>query len=932
MPRPAPAETLYERAREVARITGRLGEARAGDGGLTVIEGPAGIGKTRLLQEARAEAERRGMTVLTARGSELEQGFAFGILRQAMERPLARMPDADRAALTGGQAAHALPLFDPARSAASIESLLHGIFWLLANLGERHPIVLAVDDAQWADESSLLALGYLARRVDELPVALIIATRPVEPGTSRALTALVDDAGAERLRPEPLGEAAIGALGGTGDPAFVRAALRATGGNPFLLRQLLLELGTVRDAATVERVEPRELGRAMLARVSDRARAFAGALAVLGGHATAAECLALAGQNESAGAVDELVAAGVLTEDAEPRFRHPLIGAAVTAGLPPARLAAAHRRAAGQLREAGAEVERVAVHLAACPPAADAAVAELLFDAATRALARGAPTAAEPLLRRALAEPPAAARRPHMLVALGEVETMAGAPDAGSQFAEAARISEDPAVRIRALEANGWWWGLRPGAVQEDLAQIDAVIGSLPEDARDLRVRAEVVRLAVACRATPTMTEAVARGERLGLFAGAHPQHPDLFGHVAMWRLVTGHPAEECVEWALRATAAAGDAHRTVPPSLWFPIVVTVLKAGERLREGRAVAGAMQEAMREQGSPTWFGLTTHSHARLLRDGGELREAEAEAQVAVEAVAASQGWMNALPTATLTAVLLDRGRLAEAWRAWNRLGLGAEVPDVRPLIELLMVRARLRHAGGDTTGALDDLAEAARRLSAFGPPSINDQPPRLQRALLEHAAGEQAVAADTAEHALRVARGWGTPGAVGEALRVLGVVTGDAETLRGAVDSLAASPLRLEHATALADLGGLLRRHGARRDAREPLHAALELARDCGADGLAARAGDELEMTGIRVPPRTGSGPDALTPSERRIAGLAADGASNREIAQTLFLSVKTIEMHLGHAYRKLGIGSRRDLRTALNAERPRQDSNLRPGA
>jgi DNA-binding CsgD family transcriptional regulator len=453
--------------------------------------------------------------------------------------------------------------------------------------------------------------------------------------------------------------------------------------------------------------------------------------------------------------------------------------------------------------------------------------------------------------------------------------------------------------------------------VEDDLAQIDTLIGSLPEEVGDLRIRAEVVRLAVACRSTTAMTEAVTRAERLGLFSDAAPRHPDLFAHVALWRMVTGQHADECVGYALRAAAAAGDAHRVVPPSLWFPITITVLKAGERLAEARTVARSMQQAMREQGSPTWYGLTTHSHARLLRDAGNLAEAEAEAQTAVEAVVGTEGWVGALPTATLAAVLLDRGRRAEAERAWSRLGLGAVIPDVRPLIELLVVRARLRQGRGDLAGALEDVADAARRLSAFGPASMNDQPPRLHRALLQHATGEREAAAATAAEGVAVAERWGTPGAVGEALHVQGVVTADVELLRGAVGQLAQSPLRLEYATALADLGALLRRSAARRDAREPLLAALELARACGADGLAARAGDELQATGIRVPPRSGSGPDALTPSELRITRMAADGATNKEIAQALFLSVKTIEMHLSHAYRKLDIGSRRELSATM---------------
>jgi DNA-binding CsgD family transcriptional regulator len=324
--------------------------------------------------------------------------------------------------------------------------------------------------------------------------------------------------------------------------------------------------------------------------------------------------------------------------------------------------------------------------------------------------------------------------------------------------------------------------------------------------------------------------------------------------------------------------------------------------------------------MREQGSPTWFGLTSHSYACLLRDAGSLAEAEAEAQIAVAAVAGSEGWMSALPTATLAAVRLDRGRCVEAARAWSRLGLGPEVPDVRPLIELLVVRARLRHGTGDLDGALDDLAEATRRLSAFGPASMNDQPPRLHRALLQHASDDREAAAATADEGIAVAERWGTPGALGEALRVQGVITGDVEVLRDAVSHLAASPLRLEHAAALADLGGLLRRSAARRDAREPLRAALDLARECGADGLAERAAGELEATGARVPPRSGSGRDALTPSEQRIAHMAADGATNKEIAQALFLSVKTIEMHLSHTYRKLDIGSRRELPAAMTEQ------------
>ncbi|MGH2899960.1 MAG: helix-turn-helix transcriptional regulator, partial [Solirubrobacteraceae bacterium] len=186
-------------------------------------------------------------------------------------------------------------------------------------------------------------------------------------------------------------------------------------------------------------------------------------------------------------------------------------------------------------------------------------------------------------------------------------------------------------------------------------------------------------------------------------------------------------------------------------------------------------------------------------------------------------------------------------------------------------------------------------------------------------------GEAARAA--AALAVRIAGGWGTPGAIGAALRVQGLIDGDVDVLRSAVDRLADSPLRVEHATALADLGAALRRHGARRDARQPLLVALDLARDCGAEGLAGHVGDELAASGVRVPARPRSGIDALTPSEARIVRMAAAGASNRELAQELFLSVKTIEMHLGRAYRKLDVSSRRELPRALE----RQDQGSAQG-
>ena len=173
--------------------------------------------------------------------------------------------------------------------------------------------------------------------------------------------------------------------------------------------------------------------------------------------------------------------------------------------------------------------------------------------------------------------------------------------------------------------------------------------------------------------------------------------------------------------------------------------------------------------------------------------------------------------------------------------------------------------------------------------------------------------------------LALARRWGDPNAIGASLRVLGLVEGGEEgigRLRAAVEVLAGSEARLEHARALVDLGAALRRANQRAEARERLRDSVDLARRVGALGLARRANEEIAATGARPRKVLQTGVDALTASERRVAQLAAEGMSNKEIAQTLFVTIKTVEVHLSHAYRKLGISSRAQLDKVLLTPAP----------
>jgi DNA-binding CsgD family transcriptional regulator len=270
-------------------------------------------------------------------------------------------------------------------------------------------------------------------------------------------------------------------------------------------------------------------------------------------------------------------------------------------------------------------------------------------------------------------------------------------------------------------------------------------------------------------------------------------------------------------------------------------------------------------------------------------------------------------------AQLVEALVEQGRLDEADELLRRHGLTGDLADFRHGTVLLFSRAMLRAERGELRAALGDLDETRRRLDRNGRLNVVGLDGRVRAALIRHALGETDDAMREAELAVDAAWTWGTSGAMGLAARGLALVRGDDELLGEAVELLAASPLRLEHARALVDLGASLRRAGRRAQSREPLREALEIAGECGALAVRERAREELAASGVRVRREAAHGAAALTPSERRIAERAAAGASNPEIAQALFVTVKTVEMHLSNAYRKLGISGRRDLARALQS-------------
>ena len=423
---------LLERSEELARIESALAEARTGRGTFVVIEGPAGIGKTALLAAARTAAADGGMRVLRSRGAELERDFAFGVVRQLFEPPLAEASELERADLlqaAAGVAAGLLglpgaPAADgpPSSGVDPSFAILHGLYWLCANLAAVGPLCVVVDDAHWADAASLRYLAFLLTRLEELDAALVVATRPREAGTDAELLATVTtDPSADVIRLPPLTRAAVAQLvesrlAGVPDPVFVDACLRATRGTPFLMRVLVEALSeggiapTAEAARHVERIGARTVGRSIrlrLRRLPEHAGRLARALAVLEqGDLLQAARLAGLEEVEAAEAAELLTTAGILESGRPLTFIHPIVRSGIYSDLTSAERAQGHRDAARLLAEQPGANERVAKHLLVSEPAGDGWVVERLVEAACAAGKQGAPESEAVFLRRALAEPP----------------------------------------------------------------------------------------------------------------------------------------------------------------------------------------------------------------------------------------------------------------------------------------------------------------------------------------------------------------------------------------------------------------------------------------------------------------------------------------------------------------------------------------------
>jgi class 3 adenylate cyclase/DNA-binding CsgD family transcriptional regulator len=919
---------LLERAEELAAVDAAIAGTHGGAGRLVVIEGPAGIGKTSLITEGRARAAASGLAVLSARASELEAAFSFGIVRQLFEAAVATSE------VFGGAAAQAARLFRPGEIFADEEdiyALLHGLYWLTVNLAESRPLALALDDLQWSDPPSLRWLAYLARRLEGVPVCVFATLRPVE-DEHPVLTELLGDSVTAIVRPNALSAPSVAELvreqlGADADEEFWLACHNATGGNPLLLRELLRTLAgedvapVAASVPLVERLAPDAVTRSVrlrLGRLPAEAARLARVVAVLGDGAEREPAAALAEleRREVAPAAAALARVDLLRPEPPFAFVHPLVRNAVYEGIPAHEREAEHARAAELLAKLGAPPERVAAQLLLALPESVPRAVELLREAARRAAAEAGLESAVRYLTRALEEPLDDEERGELLLELAGVEANVGTPTVIADLREAVSLLRDPDRRAEASLALGHalYWA---GEEEQGVEVLERALAEQPNLDVELRHRLEAEFVVNATRVSTQYERARERLAQLDLSLDDGPGARTLIAGRAYHEAVGGGDADHAAATALAALTAMSDEERARN----YTGGAYALLYTDRLDEGIRLLDATLTDVRRRGAVFQFSSLSMTRAIFQYARGALIEAEADGRAALEALPHREVWFRWAAHGWLAQILVERGAVEEAAKLVEA-GEATVPPDAFSRAPLLRAGALVESARGDHRAALARAVGLGRAVTSFG----HTNPPasfpawRSLVALEHHALGETARARTLAQEEVELAREWGAPRTLGRSLRILGLIEGsDAgiARIREAVAVLATSPARLEHAYALADLGAALRRANHRAEAREHLRQALELAQRSGANLLAQRAHEELIATGARPRRIVRTGAAALTPSERRIAAMAAEGLSNREIAQALFVTLRTVEMHLSNAFRKLDISSRTQLAAAL---------------
>jgi len=915
-------EALFGREQEIRQLEAMLDAASAGPVWLLLV-GAGGIGKTALIRQVAAAAAARGFHVLRAQPAEAESGFAFAALGDLLATVPPAVVDELPAPLRRALDV-ALLRATAAPGAVDPRAVAMAALACVERLAVSAPVLIAIDDAQWLDRSSAEALAFIARRVGTLSVAILAATRSIADDIPLGLDRLPDPHRLDVVRPGALSLAGVqrtirDRLGVTFARPVLARIERDSGGNPFYALQIAEALASTGVAPragealpvpdTLERLVMRRVERAEL-----RVRSVVEVLAVLG-PALPGDVVELLADPDGAAALDAAWRSGLVEADGDRlTLAHPLIASVTASAMSASQRRDLHRAAAAIVRDPEAR----AGHLAAATTGPDEAVATALDQAAEHAARRGAIDGAVDYAALACSatDPGNEDGLTERRFRLGTWQHAAGDPVAAERTLRAV-VDTAPAGHARARALMALCWIAQDTAGYERATELgEAALREVPDDtALVARIHADVSRL---CDFDTARKLA----------------HAD-----AAMAILASQPDPE-PELVTRACLALADARFFIGRGLSLDLVERARAAESADRPGRAStgltdrfltwvlgpAGELDEAYRRR-LAFYHAATVEAPSNLHRalgwlvrceiDRGDWAAAEHHAREHLDTVDWAGGLARAWPLSGLAIVHALTGRVDEARaEVAEAYALTIDANDIYLTMEALRAQAWVDAALGDSAAIIRSLALVDAYSERIGPlePALVLHHADLVEALVS--TGDLDAAGVVLDRLRERAAGASIPWAVASAARAGGWLRAARGDTEGALEELDRSVelcttrvgMPFDLGRALLARGIVLRRADRRRLAVESLQAAIAIFGRLGASPWLARANAEA----ARVPVRRGRG-EGLTPTEARVAELAATGASNREIAATLFIEVKTVEANLTRIYGKLGVRSRAGL-------------------
>lgn len=912
---------LVEREAQLAELRKAFSNEGLSAGCLGLITGGIGCGKTELLEEIARRARAASMRVISATCSAVEQSLPYAMVDQlfrdlALAGELPLMPDALRASRVDENPS---------------PELLRFYHEVLAVIAARGPVLLAIDDIQHADEPSLRCLLYLYRRLQGCPVTLMVTH-----GAQFAVNASTPLG--ELLFQPRIRRAIVGSLSKEGVYQLIRShqggqrpnaveVVALTGGNPLLAKALLQDPYPVKDAGCVGD-SFLYAALACIHRSGTAGLRIARAMAVLKGDVSVELLSKLTGLKVRTAErlVQALTDTGVLSARG---FHHPQVRAAVLDNMPADEAAELHHRAAVLLHDEGAPNLVLAQHMLAAGSFSEPWATQVLIEAGREALRADQISVALKCLRTAEEHTQDEQERlvinTELAISVWRVKPEVAARKL-SALAEPISQGLLPVGRLLALVPGMLWHGLE----REAVSALESVEKSGPLEPC-LRTTRDATLLWIQSTYPGVATRLSGLIERVPAQPPVTPSAAEHLGYEALWALaavVQGRPMDTAVataEQVLQRVRIADNTLETLTSAL------SVLVYAGRLDLADSWCRQLESEAADRDAPTWQALLCALRGLVALRHGDLPTASRLSDEALR-LTSPVGWGAGigLPLSVGIRAAVGVGDDQKARRL-----VGHPVPEhifqTRYGLHYLIARGRYHLAQDHLHAALADFLSCGERLTAWGIDSTGLVPWRTDAAQTWLRMGNRERAVEEIEEQLAMI-GSNHPGLRGSALRVLAMTAPLGrrhELLMEALELLQASGERYEMALVLADLSALHR--GLEDSGRARIYArrAWRIAKDCGASALCRSlfpsARDRVHSSASDDQAGSEMIHD-LTEAERRVGALAAQGHSNRDIADQLFITVSTVEQHLTRVYRKLDVRHRQDLPSSLAFHEPARRS------